>query len=70
MSLSLLEIEIKKEKHYWRKTNSLDMKVGFIHILALPQQVIKYWSEAPFMPMEMTCKAISVIVAEQIESIE
>ena len=55
---------------HWQKTSSLDMKAGFVHIPALPQQVIQYWSEAPFMPMKMTCKAISIIIAEQIKSIE
>ena len=55
---------------HWQKINDLDMKAGFIHIPALPQQVIKYWSEAPFMTMETICKAISIIVAEQIESTE
>ena len=55
---------------HWQKINGINMKAGFIHIPALPQQVIKYWSEAPFMSMEMTCKAISIIVAEQIQSIE
>ena len=55
---------------HWQKINDLDMKAGFIHIPALPQQVIKYWSEAPFMTMETICKAISIIVAEQIEPTE
>ena len=54
---------------HWREINNSDMKVGFVHIPALPQQVIEYWSEAPFMTMEMTCKAISIIVAEQIKSV-
>ena len=55
---------------HWRKINNLDMKVGFVHIPALPQQVIKYWSEAPFMTMEMISKAISTIVVEQIKSVD
>ena len=55
---------------HWQQVNSLNMNVGFIHIPALPQQVIKYWSEAPFMPIEMTRKSISIIVAEQIKFIK
>ena len=52
---------------HWRATRNSNMKVGFVHIPALPQQVIKYWSESPFMPLEMTRKAISLIIREQIK---
>lgn len=51
---------------HWREIHNLDMKVGFVHIPALPEQVIKYWSESPFMPMEMTRKALSLIISKQI----
>ena len=53
----------------WRSTHKSKMKVGLVHIPALPQQVIRYWSESPFMPLEMTCKAIALIIAAQIEAI-
>ncbi|GEM_PF-3694795 len=46
------------------------MKVGFVHITALPEQVIKYWSESPFMPIEMTRQALSLIISRQIQSID
>jgi pyroglutamyl-peptidase len=52
---------------HWREIHNLDMKVGFVHIPALPEQVIKYWSESPFMPMEMTRKALSLIISKQIQ---
>jgi pyroglutamyl-peptidase len=52
---------------YWRETHHLNMKVGFVHIPALPEQVIKYWSESSFMPMEMTCKAMSLIISKQMQ---
>lgn len=52
---------------HWRERHNLDMKVGFVHIPALPEQVIKYWAESPFMPMEMTRKALSLIIRSQIQ---
>jgi pyroglutamyl-peptidase len=54
---------------HWREIHNLDMKVGFVHIPALPEQVIKYWAESPFMPMEMTRKALSLIISRQIQSV-
>jgi pyroglutamyl-peptidase len=52
---------------HWKEINNVDMKVGFVHIPALPEQVINGWSEAPFMPMEMTRKALSLIISKQIQ---
>lgn len=52
---------------HWKELHNLDMKVGFVHIPALPEQVINYWAESPFMPMEMTRKALSLIVSRQIQ---
>jgi pyroglutamyl-peptidase len=52
---------------HWRETHRSDMKVGFVHIPALPEQVIKYWAESPFMSMEMTCQALSLIISRQIQ---
>jgi pyroglutamyl-peptidase len=52
-----------------REIHNLDMKVGFVHIPALPEQVIKYWAESPFMPIEMTRKALSLIINRQIQSV-
>ncbi|MEM9485933.1 MAG: hypothetical protein AAGA83_19830 [Cyanobacteria bacterium P01_F01_bin.116] len=52
---------------HWKEIHDLDMKVGFVHIPALPEQVIKYWSESPFMQMEMTRKALSLIISKQIQ---
>ena len=54
---------------HWRAIHNLDMKVGFVHIPALPEQVIKYWAESPFMPMEMTRKALSLIISRQIQAV-
>ncbi|MEM8778548.1 MAG: pyroglutamyl-peptidase I, partial [Cyanobacteria bacterium P01_G01_bin.49] len=42
---------------HWRETYKPDMKVGFVHIPLLPEQIINYWAESPFMPMEMTRQA-------------
>lgn len=52
---------------YWRENHNSNMKVGFVHIPVLPEQVIKYWSESPFMPRSMTCKALSLIISKQIQ---
>ncbi|MBW4470116.1 MAG: hypothetical protein KME45_06890 [Stenomitos rutilans HA7619-LM2] len=54
---------------HWKETYKPNMKVGFVHIPALPEQVIKYWAESPFMPMEMTRKALSLIIDRQIQSV-
>ena len=51
---------------HWRETYKSDMKVGFVHIPALPEQVIQYWPESPFMPMEMTRQALALIISKQI----
>jgi pyroglutamyl-peptidase len=53
---------------HWREINNSDMQVGFVHIPALPEQVIKYWPESPFMPIEMTRQAVSLIIYRQIQS--
>ncbi|MEM9804850.1 MAG: hypothetical protein AAF959_06185 [Cyanobacteria bacterium P01_D01_bin.56] len=55
---------------HWQKCYQPDMKVGFVHIPALPEQVIKHWPESPFMPLEMTHHALSLIIARQIELAE
>lgn len=52
---------------HWKTTHDLDMKVGFVHIPVLPEQVIKYWPESPFMPIAMTRKALSLIITKQIQ---
>ena len=52
---------------HWQERYQSDMKVGFVHIPALPEQVIKHWPESPFMPLEMTRQAISLVIARQME---
>lgn len=47
---------------HWRNIHNPDMKVGFVHIPVLPEQVIKYWSESPFMPIEMTRTALALVI--------
>ncbi|MDP2646904.1 MAG: hypothetical protein Q8P24_18365, partial [Desulfobacterales bacterium] len=41
---------------------SLPMKCGFVHIPALPEQVILQWPQHPFMPLQMTRKSIEIIL--------
>jgi pyroglutamyl-peptidase len=55
---------------HWKETYSSFMKVGFVHIPALPEQVIKNWAESPFMPMEMTRQALSLIIKNQIQMVD
>ncbi|MEO0841633.1 MAG: hypothetical protein AAF063_22340 [Cyanobacteria bacterium J06643_5] len=47
---------------HWKEINKPNMKIGFIHIPVLPEQVIKYWSEAPFMTLDMIREALSLII--------
>lgn len=47
---------------HWQATQRPEMQVGFVHIPALPEQVIQGWSESPFMPMEMTRQALALMV--------
>lgn len=51
---------------HWKHRHQSDMKVGFVHIPILPEQVIKDWPESPFMPMEMTRQALSLMINQQI----
>lgn len=37
-------------------------RCGFVHIPALPQQVIERWPDYPFMPLEMTRAAMEIIL--------
>ena len=51
---------------HWSQQNQPSMRAGFVHIPALPEQVIQQWPETPFMPLVMTCEAISIIVRHQL----
>ena len=52
---------------HWKSKFRQDTQIGFVHIPAVPEQVIKHWPKSPFMPIEMTCKAIAVIIDNQIQ---
>ncbi len=43
-------------------TRQPELLAGFVHIPALPIQVIRHWPEIPFMPMEMTCRALAITI--------
>ncbi|MEM7649705.1 MAG: hypothetical protein AAF283_11020 [Cyanobacteria bacterium P01_A01_bin.70] len=51
---------------HWRALHRPDMRVGFVHIPILPEQVIQQWPNSPFMPLEMTQTAITLILDDQI----
>ena len=53
---------------HWKERCKPSMRVGFVHIPAVPEQVIKHWPEAPFMPLEMTCEALALIISSQLEA--
>ena len=55
--------------HYTNKHKS-NIKCGFIHIPALTEQVLTQWPQHPFMSLDMTRKAIEVIVNSVIENHE
>lgn len=39
-------------------------RCGFVHIPALPQQIIERWPDYPFMPLAMLREAMSIILVE------
>lgn len=47
---------------YFSEKNKLDHKSGFIHVPLLPKQVKKEHRESPFMSLEMSRKALSLII--------
>jgi len=47
---------------YMAETNRLAHKSGFIHIPVLPEQVTKHHSDSAFMPLEMTRRALGIII--------
>ena len=44
--------------------NSGHPHCGFIHIPALPQQVIERWANYPFMQLEMSREAVAIVLLE------
>ena len=47
---------------HWSALQRPEMRVGFVHIPILPEQVIQQWPDSPFMPLEMTRTAIALIL--------
>ncbi|HEY9033892.1 MAG TPA: hypothetical protein VIN71_08145, partial [Pseudomonadales bacterium] len=47
---------------HYAVTNGLAMQCGFMHIPALPQQVIERWPKHPFMPLDMSRTALQIII--------
>ncbi len=47
---------------YFSELNDGSHKAGFIHIPVLPEQVMKEWRDSPFMPLEMSRKALSLVI--------
>ena len=47
---------------YFSEQNGHSHKSGFIHIPLLPEQVMKEHRDSPYMPLEMSRKALSLII--------
>ena len=47
---------------YFSEQNGHSHKSGFIHIPLLPEQVTKQHRHSPYMPLEMSRKALSLII--------
>jgi len=53
---------------YFAEINHLSHKSGFIHIPVLPEQVTGENRKSPFMPLEMSRKALSLVVSHVFEA--
>jgi pyroglutamyl-peptidase len=47
---------------YFSELDGGSHKAGFIHIPVLPEQVMKEWRDSPYMPLEMSRNALSLII--------
>ena len=47
---------------YFAEKNNLPHKSGFIHVPLLPEQVAKQYRASPYMPIEMSRKALSLVI--------
>lgn len=54
---------------HWRDVCNSDVRVGFVHVPVLPEQVIKHRPEFPFMPLELTAKAVYLLIKKQVEAV-
>jgi len=52
---------------YFSELNGGTHKSGFIHIPVLPEQVMNEWRDSPFMPLEMSRKALSLVITHVAE---
>ena len=53
---------------HYAASNKLNLKCGFIHIPPLPIQAQAQWTETPFMSLDMTRKALEIILLDLIEN--
>lgn len=61
--------QILYEGLQYAEQNSGNPHCGFIHIPALPQQVIERWPNYPFMPLDMSRDAVAVVLLELMRSV-
>lgn len=47
---------------HYAKAHNIKPICGFLHIPALPEQIIKQWPQHPFMPLEMTRSAVEIVI--------
>lgn len=53
---------------HFAELNGGSYKAGFIHVPVLPEQVMKEWRDSPFMPLEMSRKALSLTIRHTAEA--
>ena len=52
---------------HYAAANKLDLKCGFVHIPPLPIQVVQnQWKHTPFMSLDLSLKAVKIILSELI----
>ena len=54
---------------HWRGVHNSEMRTGFVHIPVLPEQIMEHRPEFPCMPLELTVKAVSLIISNQVKSV-
>jgi len=47
---------------HYAKQHAPSLQCGFLHLPALPEQILTQWPKHPFMPLEMTRTAVEIIL--------
>ena len=52
---------------YFAEKNNLPHKSGFLHVPLLPEQVTRLYRDSPYMPIEISRKALSLVINHVVE---